>query len=590
MLSKNIGFTLWLDIFKKISPLEMAVISIFFYLVIFLFSLLQIFFLYRDNIFHAFENLKIKLSDFIKQDNLYIEITIPKDSETTAFQIQQKLLKTFHSVYKDPIDGKHGFSQSFYFFQKLFKFVKVRRAKQFFFNLQIWAEYPYISFRLRLPKAFFERLEKAIFNAYPNAEISLIEEPKVLAEISKYQKSYLSYGQTTIEGNFEHRFKTFKDLSSDPVNSMVATMEALSKGQFMVLNLTASPVSHYFNQVIHYLIEEKQRQKNRNKIMPLEQVNLDEASEFEQQEKIAELEKMKASLFKTVISYWTISSSPEDAESKLSNIQAVLTEVNQKNMNMLKHKKLFTKQVDDLKQTGQLEKIFQGQPILKQRGKFWPFGTYKNQGQIISDVELYTLWHLPNTNEATVSSLKMVKFKKKPASQEMQSFPNDYYLTLGKSNFRMQEKAQIGIPTWEDMKKHLYILGGTGSGKPETLKTILSGILQKQGKEKTALLIIDPKNDFATDLLTMIPEDRKDDVIYFNPSKQKDRPLSFPFFAKFSGQKSNEERVGFLISIMKRFVQIDAAASWGPERVVMNEYYRSYSFNYGSSKTFPWVN
>jgi DNA helicase HerA-like ATPase len=147
----------------------------------------------------------------------------------------------------------------------------------------------------------------------------------------------------------------------------------------------------------------------------------------------------------------------------------------------------------------------------------------------------------------------------------MREYDDNFYVELGKSNFRMQEDAIIGIPTWDDMKKHIYILGGTGSGKSETLKSILNHILQKTGKEKAACLIIDPKNDFATDLLTMIPEDRKEDVIYFNPSKQKDKPLSFPFFSQFSGEKTAEEKIGFLISIMKRFVQIDSVSSWGPE-------------------------
>jgi hypothetical protein len=54
-------------------------------------------------------------------------------------------------------------------------------------------------------------------------------------------------------------------------------------------------------------------------------------------------------------------------------------------------------------------------------------------------------------------------------------------------------------------------------------------------------------------------------VVYFNPQQQKDRPLAFPFFSRFSGKKTDEEKLEFLISIMKRFVQIDSAYSWGPE-------------------------
>ena len=526
--------------------------------------------LYRLDIFHAFETFKLKKKYWEAQSQagtLYFEITIPKNSQTTAFQVQQKILKALHSVYPDPIKGPHQFSKGFYLFQKMFRSWKVRRAKQVFFTMQVWAQYPYISFRLQIPKAFFQRVEKAVFNAYPNAEITMLDKTAVLAEVTKYQKSYLSYGQSNIEGEFYHRIKTFKDVSSDPIDSIISTMEALPKGRFMAYNITITPASHYFNQVIHKLIEQDQQYQ---KILSQQQKPAfpqpEEVSDFTKSRTIAMEEKVKAPLFQALISYWVISTTPEDAEIKLANIQAVLNEVNQKNMNTLEHTKLFTKQVEHLAATGQLTDILDAKPVFKNsKHRLWPFGVYKNYGQMISDIELYSLWHLPNTSEQTVSSVKMVKFRKKPATLQMQEYGENFYVDLGKSNFRMQEDATIGIPTWDDMKKHVYILGGTGSGKSETLKTILSHILKKEGKEKTACLIIDPKNDFATDLLTMIPEERKEDVIYFNPSKQQDRPLAFPFFSQFSGDKNDEERLGFLISIMKRFVQIDSASSWGPE-------------------------
>ncbi|MCL5667162.1 MAG: ATP-binding protein [Patescibacteria group bacterium] len=569
-MPNNIGYQLWLETVRKIPTWEWTTGILTLCGTIFLFSLYQLFSLYRLDIFHAFEKIKIKNKDLDKEfpKTLYFEITIPKDSQTTAFQIQQKILKAFHSVYQDPIEGPHQFSRYFYFFQKLYRHWKVALAKQVFFTMQVWAQYPYISFRLQIPIAFFQRMEKAIFNAYPNAEITMLDKDAVLAEVAKYQKSYLSYGQTTIEGKFYHRVKTFKDVSSDPVDSVISTMEALAKGRFMAYNILISPSSHYFNQIIHYLIEDQERaqQEVAQAAKQTPSYKKEPVSDLASSLKIAMEEKMKASLFQTIISYWAVSETPEDAEIKLANIQGVLTEVNQKNMNMLKHKRLFTRQVEDLATSGQLRQIIDTKPVLRTRKLWlWPFSGYQNFGQVISDIELFSLWHLPDTNDQTVSSVKTVKFKKKPASQQMREYDDSFYVELGKSNFRMQEDTKIGIPTWDDMKKHVYILGGTGSGKSETLKTILSHVLQKTGKDKAACLVIDPKNDFATDLLTMIPEERKADVVYFNPSKQQDKPLSFPFFSQFSGDKSDEERLGFLISIMKRFVQIDSANSWGPE-------------------------
>ena len=201
-MPNNIGYSLWLEAVKKIPSWEWTAGILTLCGAIFLFAVYQIFLLYELDIFHAFEKIKLKQKDLDAQanDTLYFEITIPKNSQTTAFQIQQKILKAFHSVYSDPIEGPHEFSNLFYFFQKLFRYWKVRRAKQSFFTMQVWAQYPYISLRLSIPKAFFQRVEKAIFNAYPNAEITMLEKSAVLAEVAKHQKSYLSYGQSTIEG------------------------------------------------------------------------------------------------------------------------------------------------------------------------------------------------------------------------------------------------------------------------------------------------------------------------------------------------------------------------------------------------------
>jgi DNA helicase HerA-like ATPase len=568
-MTHNIYYPLWLDAVGCIPSWELYLAAVAACVGLLLLVFHDIIFKHKGGIARSFEKVRLKKKDLNKAilESAYIEITIPRDSQTTAFQIQQKILKAFHSIYNDPIKGPHHFFRALYIFQKMFRLWKVRRARQVFFTMQIFAEYPHISLRLNVPKVHLERIEKAVYNAYPNAEISMVDKAAIAANLLKFQKSYLCYGQSTIEGSFYHRVKTFKDVSSDPVDSVISAMEGLGRGQFMVYNITVSPASHFFNQVIHYMIEQQEMKPvstDPNKRYEVPQTA--QMSELSSSVSMAMLEKMKASLFQIIISYWAVSSTPEDAEAKLSNIQAVLTEINQKNMNTLTNVKLFTKQIEELEQTRELPSLINMRPVLRlPRFKYWPFGQYKNYGQVVSDAELYSFWHLPNTSEKTVSSIKMTRFRKLPASREMREFSDGFFIPLGTSNFRMQEEAKVGIATWEDMKKHVYILGGTGSGKSETLKTIIHHLLQKEGEEQTACLIIDPKNDFATDLLTMIPESRKDDVVYFNSSKQKEKPIGFPFFAKFSGEKTNDEKIEFLVSIMKRFVQIDSTYSWGPE-------------------------
>ena len=267
-MPNQIGYTLWLQAIKQIPSWEWTAGILTLCGAVFLFSLSKLFVLYFGDIFHAFEKIRIKKKDLDKElsNTLYFEITIPKDSQTTAFQIQQKILKAFHAIYIDPVEGAHNFSSLFnfiYFFQKLWRRGKVKRSQTVFFSMQIWAQHPFISFRLQVAKSDFARVEKAIFNAYPAAEITMLDKDEALEEISQFPEGFLAYGETTSQGPFYHRLKTFKDVSSEPVDSMVSVMEGLKKGQFMVYNVLISPSSHYFNQILHYLIEEQEQKGSR---------------------------------------------------------------------------------------------------------------------------------------------------------------------------------------------------------------------------------------------------------------------------------------------------------------------------------------
>ncbi len=93
---------------------------------------------------------------------------------------------------------------------------------------------------------------------------------------------------------------------------------------------------------------------------------------------------------------------------------------------------------------------------------------------------------------------------------------------LGKTNFRGQEKI-FGIQSHnEDRFQHMYVIGQTGTGKSTLLKNIaIQDIHSGRG-----IAVIDPHGEFVEDLLTMVPEDRVKDVIYFNPA-DIDFPIGF---------------------------------------------------------------
>ena len=82
---------------------------------------------------------------------------------------------------------------------------------------------------------------------------------------------------------------------------------------------------------------------------------------------------------------------------------------------------------------------------------------------------------------------------------------------LGKTNFRKRESV-FGIKT-DDRRRHIYVIGKTGSGKTTMMENmIIEDMIAGRG-----VGLIDPHGDFAEKILHFVPEDRIDDVIYFNP-------------------------------------------------------------------------
>ncbi len=83
---------------------------------------------------------------------------------------------------------------------------------------------------------------------------------------------------------------------------------------------------------------------------------------------------------------------------------------------------------------------------------------------------------------------------------------------LGVTTFR-NERRKFGIKT-DDRRRHIYIIGKTGMGKTALLENMtVQDILAGRG-----VGFIDPHGEAAEGLLDLIPSERINDVVYFNPA------------------------------------------------------------------------
>ncbi len=89
---------------------------------------------------------------------------------------------------------------------------------------------------------------------------------------------------------------------------------------------------------------------------------------------------------------------------------------------------------------------------------------------------------------------------------------NKDIIYFAKTHYRNNEKI-FGIQR-QDRRQHMYILGKSGMGK----STLISNMALQDIRNGDGVCIVDPHGELVEDLLGVIPKERLDDVVYFNPS------------------------------------------------------------------------
>ena len=130
--------------------------------------------------------------------------------------------------------------------------------------------------------------------------------------------------------------------------------------------------------------------------------------------------------------------------------------------------------------------------------------------------------------------------------------PNSDVIFFGLANFRNQMR-KFGIKT-DDRRRHMYLIGKTGMGK----STVLENMIVDDIRAGRGVAIVDPHGDLAEKIIKYIPENRIDDVIYFNPADM-DYPIAFNLVEQVEPHLRHLVASG-LIGVFQKLW----ADSWGP--------------------------
>jgi len=179
----------------------------------------------------------------------------------------------------------------------------------------------------------------------------------------------------------------------------------------------------------------------------------------------------------------------------------------------------------------------------------------------LSSEELAHICHLPLPN-LFAPMVKWLKAKEAPAPPDL---PEEGII-IGKSIFRGEEKLIRILP--DDMRRHIYVIGQTGTGKSSLILEMI-----KQHMEKgDGVGLIDPHGDLAERVLSLVPQNRVEDVVYFNPS-DVDYPIGLnmlEYDPKFPESKTFV--VNEILEIFEKLYNLKAMGFGGP---IFEQYMRN---------------
>ena len=154
---------------------------------------------------------------------------------------------------------------------------------------------------------------------------------------------------------------------------------------------------------------------------------------------------------------------------------------------------------------------------------------------VLAISEVASLYHFPYGDTARPENLSASHSRtlSAPAALKRLSDSDGFDVVLG-INKHHGSDTPIGL-TAAERERHSYIIGGTGNGKTTMLQYAIVQDMQN-GK---GVAVVDPHGDLAETILEHVPEDRLNDVIYFNPS-DIDYPIGLNLLELPKGLSGNQ--------------------------------------------------
>lgn len=389
-------------------------------------------------------------------------------------------------------------------------------------SLEIVSRDGLVEYFASVPMVLEDVLRQAIAASYPSARLEAVESVNIFNEIGK--SDGVVGGEFTLKKDFQYPIATFKEIKTDSARALLGALSAAKKEDGIGVQIIIRPAGGGWTFAATEEVKKiKKKKKNlgiasflsafwkapgSNDSKPDDiQISALDQSKIEAIE-----EKTKHSGFETLIRVVVSSPSHARSEGLLKTIVSVFSVFDSPTYNGFK----FTpaNDVEDLT-TSYILRLF-------------PVGAKKI---ILNSIELATIFHLPDERSIPTSQVQR-QFSKQVdgPTDEMKEG-----LMIGVNEFRGVKK-EIRLST-NDRRRHTYFIGQTGTGK----SVLLRNLAYQDMLDGRGFAFIDPHGDAIDEILSLVPKDRVEDIVYFSPADMEN-PIGLNLF-----DYKTEEQKDFII-------------------------------------------
>jgi hypothetical protein len=432
----------------------------------------------------------------VLKNHLLLEIRTSKDSEETA-ETAVQLFSTLPRLKKNIFDRLLGRYENLSF--------------------EILVREQSIHFLTCVPVRLLEYFKGAIHASYPEAVISEFESDPV--DLFFNPKQQVRLASLRLKNYSYLPLKTYQDFKEiDPLATLLGTLSKNAGQDSTLIQLAIDHDDHFWSRKSRLNTEKLEAHPQKDLIKQ----KLDKRS-------------LNAALKIAV-------ATDSQASSKLimENIAAAYQAITQSDSNALELRTRYLAKSGFLRQMQ--ARSLKASPLLN-----------------FSLEELATIFHLPGKKLSNIPNIAWGKKLLGEAPENLPIITADSPEEIKQQVNVMAETIYKNRPTKygllrNDRRRHLYVIGKTGTGK----STLLANMAINDLKHNEGLCIIDPHGDLVETLLDYIPKHRINDVIYFDPADQE-RTVQINLF---EGENviHRELIASGIISVFQKLYSY----SWGP--------------------------